>query len=404
MQIFSGLMASTKLHLDKRRITKNNTYPLKLTISFKNKVAHIPLDIKLTDNQWDEKKEKIINHPKKLSLNSFIAQQKIIIDEYIAQHGREISDINRLKSKLMALLYNEGEVDDYFDDWMENFIKPKKEGTQALYRHTLSRMQQFSDNDDKILLSAITYDWLVDFEAFLAKTANKNARNIHLRNIRAVMNFAIDNNVNVSYPFKRFKIRPVPTAKRSLTIDEIRTLFNYPVEEYAKLHLDMFKLIFYLIGINIVDLFNLEKINNEGRIEFYRAKTNRLYSIKVEPEAYEIINKYKGKNKLLCMADTYKKHNDYAKHLNRALQNIGSVDYGKRGKKTITPLFPELTTYWARHTWATIASSLDIPKDTIAAALGHGAYTVTDIYIDFDRNKIDQANRKVLDWVLYNKK
>ncbi|MGM9794933.1 MAG: hypothetical protein ACI3ZZ_01755 [Candidatus Aphodosoma sp.] len=104
------------------------------------------------------------------------------------------------------------------------------------------------------------------------------------------------------------------------------------------------------------------------------------------------------------MADTYKKHNDYAKHLNKALQNIGEVEYGKRGKKTITPLFPELTTYWARHTWATIASSLDIPKDTIAAALGHGAYTVTDIYIDFDRQKIDNANRKVLDWVLYNKK
>ena len=123
MQIFSALMASTKLHLDKRRITKNNTYPLKLTISFKNKVAHIPLDIKLADNQWDEKKEKIINHPKKLSLNSFITQQKIIIDEYIAQHGREISDINRLKSKLMALLYNEGEVDDkkLKNKWYQNF-------------------------------------------------------------------------------------------------------------------------------------------------------------------------------------------------------------------------------------------------------------------------------------------
>ena len=47
------------------------------------------------------------------------------------------------------------------------------------------------------------------------------------------------------------------------------------------------------------------------------------------------------------------------------------------------------------------AASLDIPKETIAAALGHGGNTVTDIYIDFDRRKVDEANRRVLDWVLY---
>lgn len=70
----------------------------------------------------------------------------------------------------------------------------------------------------------------------------------------------------------------------------------------------------------------------------------------------------------------------------------------------MSPLFPELTTYWARHSWATIAASLDIPKETIAAALGHGGNTVTDIYIDFDAKKIDEANRRVIDWVLYGKK
>lgn len=46
-----------------------------------------------------------------------------------------------------------------------------------------------------------------------------------------------------------------------------------------------------------------------------------------------------------------------------------------------------LTTYWARHSWATIAASLDIPKETIAAALGHSNHTVTDIYIEFDYRK-----------------
>ena len=57
----------------------------------------------------------------------------------------------------------------------------------------------------------------------------------------------------------------------------------------------------------------------------------------------------------------------------------------------------------SRHSWATIAAYLDIPKDTIAAALGHGGHTVTDIYIEFDMRKVDEANRKVLDYVLYDK-
>jgi hypothetical protein len=56
-----------------------------------------------------------------------------------------------------------------------------------------------------------------------------------------------------------------------------------------------------------------------------------------------------------------------------------------------------------RHTWATLAAELDIPKETISAALGHGKKTVTDIYIQFDRKKIDEANRKVISHVFYNR-
>ena len=63
---------------------------------------------------------------------------------------------------------------------------------------------------------------------------------------------------------------------------------------------------------------------------------------------------------------------------------------------------PKISSYWARHTWATIASSIDIPKDTISAALGHGGNTVTDVYIRFDRRKVDEANRKVINYVLCN--
>ena len=63
----------------------------------------------------------------------------------------------------------------------------------------------------------------------------------------------------------------------------------------------------------------------------------------------------------------------------------------------------KLTSYYARHSWATVAAELDIPKETIAAGLGHGGNSVTDIYIDFDMKKVDAANRQILDYVFYGK-
>jgi integrase len=91
----------------------------------------------------------------------------------------------------------------------------------------------------------------------------------------------------------------------------------------------------------------------------------------------------------------------------------GQSVVNKKGKKIITKRglntvgeesgIPNLTSYVMRHTWATLAAELDIPKETISAALGHGKKTVTDIYIQFDRKKIDEANRKVIDYVFFER-
>ena len=288
----------------------------------------------------------------------------------------------------------------------EQFMESKtNRGTRGVYKHTLDRIRAFDKNVDNKMFEDIDLKWLTDFEAFCAKTACKNARNIHLRNIRAVFNNAIDYGIITVYPFRRFKIRPEATRKRSMSVEELRKLFDYPVEDYAEIYRDMFRLIFMLVGINSVDLHGLKSITRDGRIEYKRAKTGRLYSIKVEPEAMEIINKYRGVKGLLCIADRWSDSRNFRHQCNKALQKIGRVERkGRGGKKTITAEFEGVTTYWARHTWATIAASLDIPKDTIAAALGHGGDTVTDIYIDFDQKKVDAANRRVLDWVLYGKR
>jgi site-specific recombinase XerD len=295
-----------------------------------------------------------------------------------------------------------------FKDHFDKFISSKDNArTKDIYQATLNKIKKYSDVDD-ITFEDINISWLKSFQQKMSNEGLAiNAQGIHFRNIRAVFNDAIDEELisqNV-YPFRKFKIKKEATIKRSLTVEELIKLRDYPCEEYQKKYRDMFMLIFYLIGINTIDLLYLKEIKN-GRIEYRRHKTKRLYSIEILPEAMLIIESYRGENYLLNALDTYSHYKGYANKINKNLQEIGDVEFiekkvkGKISKmKKIKSLFPDLSTYWARHTWATIAASLDIPKETIAAALGHGGNSVTDIYINFDQKKIDEANRKVLGYV-----
>ena len=391
---------------------------MKIAIAHRHKTVYVSLNSKIFTHQWDCKKLKVINHPEQMKLNVYISGVKQKVDYGILSLVSEgkIASMTAvdIKKHIDQLIHpekakKEKEITENKNLFSTRFLKfadSKQPSTRKIYMHTYSRMEIFEgEHLTKLKFEDITKDWLTSFEKFLSETSpSQNARNIHFRNIRAVFNEAIDEDITTAYPFRRFKIRPVATAKRNLKVEDLRMLINYPCEKYAQKYLDMFKLMFMLIGINSIDLCHLKEISN-GRINYHRAKTKRLYSIKVEKEAMEIIEKYRGKNWLLNILDGYNDYHDFTKHMNNALKNIGPLKRsGLGGKKERKPLFPNISSYWARHSWATIASSLDIPRDTIAHALGHGGNTVTDIYIDFDQQKVDDANRKVLDWVLYEKK
>lgn len=296
---------------------------------------------------------------------------------------------------------------DFFTHYIKYASSRRTSGTREAYRQTLRRMEAFDKDIRTRTFEDINKRWLTDFEAFMAQTAHSaNSRAFHFRNIRAVFNDALDEEITKAYPFRKFKIRKEPTAKRSLSMEQLRTLATFPCEEYQKQYRDIFMLMFYLIGVNAVDLFKAKRdAVSDGRFEYIRSKTYKPYSIKIEPEAKVLLEKYKGKEHLISVMDTRNDYKAYLHRMNDALKRIGDVSVcNSKGKKVYKPLFPKISQYWCRHSWATIAAKLEIPKETIAAALGHGGNTVTDIYIDFDRRKVDEANRRVIDWVLYGKR
>ena len=407
-------MAITRFFLDTRNL-KSDVATLRVAIAHQHKTSYIKLEARLRPDQWDSKRNKIVNHPDQARLNVYISGVMQQVNKFIlnlADDGRltamSAADIRDfIEMEMKPELAEAKRQENLFAARFKRFAESKRASTCRLYMETYKRMVEYAGKKlETLAFEDITKEWIIAFDTYLEpQSPSRNARNIHLRNIRAVFNEAIDDEITTFYPFRRLKIRNVATRKRNLKVDDFRMFINFPCEKHAQQYLDMFKLMFMLLGINAIDLCHLKEIDSDGRINFYRAKTNRLYSIKVEPEALEIINKYRGEKWLLNILDRYNDYKDYTKRMNRALKKIGPVKRsGLGGKKDYDPLFPDISTYWARHTWATIAASLDIPRDTISHALGHGNNTVTDIYIDFDQSKVDVANRKVLDWVLYGKK
>lgn len=292
-----------------------------------------------------------------------------------------------------------------FLDYLDEFISSKtNKGTLTCYGITRKKIVQFCPT---VQLDTLDKNWITRFAAWMEQSGmSVNAYAIHLRNIRAVFNYCLDEEYTTNYPFRKYKIRQEPTMKRSLSVEQIRQIRDYQVEPWQEEYRDMFMLMFYLIGINAADLFQAKASQlMNGRLEYIRQKTHKAYSIKVEPEALAIIEKYRGKDWLLRPLDRYKSYKDYLHHMGDALKKIGPQETvpdkaGKKRKIIYHPIIPELSTYYARHSWATIASELDIPIETISQALGHSyGLSVTDIYIRHQAKKVDDANRKVIDHI-----
>lgn len=148
------------------------------------------------------------------------------------------------------------------------------------------------------------------------------------------------------------------------------------------------------------------------RYDFTMRITGQPIDIKLEPEALELIGKHRGTDYLVDVLDRHKDYRNYLKRMGEALKSMGGVTYEYRktkdGKHRVVAVrkitWPKLSPYWARHTWASIAYSIGVPIDVIGQAMGHSDRRVTEIYIAKDSSRVDEANRRVIDWVLYQRR
>lgn len=401
---FSANFMVVNLYLDAR--ATNGMAPIKASISDKSKKILIPMGVKIYPSQWDGDNRMVKDHPRKKEINAFLAGKKSDIEIELLRLERlgklKGASLAQIKQMILRFLNGGGE-DVRFVDRYQHFLSLKTaKKTKKGYKWTLDALRHFDSGLDQRTFDDIGVDYIKDFVNYCCrKGLNRNSINIHLRYIRAVFNDAISAGITQAYPFRSVSIKPLPVRKKALTPDQLRLLFTCPCEPWQAEYRDQFKLMFYLRGVNAKDLLTAKpsQVVN-GRFEYRRSKVGTLFSVKIEPEADEIIEKYRGLDYLLSPLDRYLDYEDYLHHMNDALKSIGRP-LGKRGKVLGSGYFPELTSNWARHSWASTGILLDIPKEIISRGLGHSfGVAVTEVYIDFDFKKLDDANRKIMNFIL----
>lgn len=383
-----------------RLITLHETkqgFPVNLYININGKRLHFFTDIYISapgNLQGEKVKRGESNYlEKNLRLGRILAEASALVYQ---QH-----DITILKQQIPVLLGHKSDISNM--TLAEHIVKysllKSHKRTRKLYEGTANKVRMFDNNTT---IDKVTRVWLIEFEQFCSKTMSVNGYAIHMRNIRTVFNHLIAEDVTTNYPFRKYKIKKERTVHRALTEEQLRLVKYADTPRFCLEYRDIFMLSIYLIGINPKDLLHFTPDNViNGRIVYHRFKTNKLYNVKIEPEALKILQKYQGEVYLLNCLDRYKDYLDYLHHMNDGLKKLG-MKYveGKGYVEGTKAICPELTSYWARHTWATVAYNIGISKDIISQALGHSnGVQVTDIYIEYDLEKVDGANRRVINYI-----
>ena len=271
--------------------------------------------------------------------------------------------------------------------------------TSETYAATLSSFMKFREGQD-ILLYEVDSDTMMLYEAWLkGKGICPNTISFYMRILRAVYNRAVEKElVEQKHPFKHVYTGIDKTVKRAVPLKAIKRIKELdltlkPHLDYAR---DLFLFSFYTRGMSFIDLAYLKKSDlQNGFLTYRRRKTNQQLTVKWEKCMAEIVAKYNDCSTTQYLlpiitnplVDERKQYRNAIYRVNTALKEIARM---------ISLPMP-LTMYCARHGWASIAKSKNIPLSVISEGMGHDSEETTRIYLaSLDSYVIDQANSLIL--------
>ena len=417
-------MAKVSLILDTRKKSKSSItglYPIVLKV-FHKKSRLIVLGYSTNLTGWDRKTQQL---RKSAVMDNGLDYHKINAElgnkfhwarQVVYELGESIGriDVDLLLDHIKVRWDGEQdfeikkkvENDISLSQWAGVMIKRKRSanipGTAQWYQSGVDALTKFNNGKD-IMLYDITVTFLKDFEAQqLSRGNSKNTIGMYIRAIRSMYNGAIkeDQFVPLKNPFDHYKTPSMArTKKKAVAKAKIMELRTLEYERESPLwHAKNYALImFYCRGMNFIDLVKLKVKNIEGdRLLYGRSKTGDPFSVKITESLGNILEFYlKGKRPEDYLFPTnydgstkhYQKYKSQRRRMNERLKIIAK-DAGIEG---------EFTTYYIRHSWATIAKFMGIPTEVISEGLGHKSLRTTEIYLkSFTNNVLDEANELVV--------
>lgn len=286
------------------------------------------------------------------------------------------------------------------EDRILHFKRLNKKKTANNYICALKYFKQFLGKD--ILLDDLSVGLLKDFQAYLVSVGlGMNTISLYNRQLRAIYNYALDEEIihTDRRPFRKSFTGQEKTRKRAVSKETIKKLNDCILENKQHLEFarDMFLFSIYMQGMPFVDIAHLKKEQmKNGYISYKRKKTNQYLKIMLHEKAKEIIEKYKTdvidcpyifpilyspkKNTYVEYSSALRTHNS---RLRKISQLIGLEEW--------------LTSYVARHTWASQARECGIRDTIISEAMGHNNLETTKIYLtSIDNGIIASANFQVI--------
>jgi len=267
--------------------------------------------------------------------------------------------------------------------------------TAANYETALRSLISFLGRDD-MKVGELTADIVENYQKWLLRrNVSLNTISCYMRSLRSIYNRVTDGETKV---FAKAFTGTTTTYKRSLCIDDIRRLLTVELPPKSRLSLtrDLFLFSFYCQGMPFVDLAFLRKSQIEnGQITYHRRKTGQVIRINIEPCMASIIGRYDDPSReyvfpILKSTDYRTAYMQYQKQL--SYYNLSLKRLGQRAGIKHT-----LTSYVARHTWASVAFQNNVELQAISRAMGHTNPMTTMIYIkELDNSYLANANRKII--------
>ncbi len=415
--------------LDTRRKKKDGTYPIILRLSRDERTLPIPSKYSVPLNDWDDKKREIKNSYKGLTsvarLNNILSSQKknardiiLKLQETEKLDGMTLADIkNRIFRQSASASFIT-----YADEQVAALNEARRFGTARWYASTVSVLKDFVndkpyENTGKsknnsgelyegkdIKFEDITHKFLTKFETAHYKDGNTvNGLSFYMRAIRAIYNKAVKDGLidKEAYPFDDYKIKTEPTVKRALDWNLLKKIITLELDAahecfYAR---NYFVASYMMYGMNFTDMAYLEKSAvTDGRINYRRRKTGKLYDIKITPALEKIISNYINLSPGSPYVFPILKR-DTPEEQDKEVQ-WARKRYNKKLKKLaeLCGVSQNLTTYVSRHSFATQAMLSEVPINAISTMLGHSSLKTTEIYLkSLPSNILDDYNAKIME-------